>query len=265
MDAIVASHLTKEFEHGLVAVNDVSFRVPQGGVAAFLGPNGAGKTTTIRILTTLLAPTSGAATVAGYGHGQIEDVRRSLGIVFQDPSLDDELTADENLRLHAAIYGVPSRLAEKRIADGLALVELADRRHDFAKNFSGGMKRRLEIARALVHDPAVLFLDEPTVGLDPQTRNRIWEYVRSLKDTHGTTVLFTTHYMEEAEKAADVVFVIDRGRLVATGTVDEIKAKAGGAATLEEAFLALTGSQVREEEASGKDAMRAHARAWGRR
>lgn len=260
---IKAEELTKTFGD-FTAVNAISFDVPKGSLAAFLGPNGAGKTTTIRMLTTLLAPTKGSITINGHSHEAINDVRRSFGIVFQDPSLDDELTAEENLMFHAALYKLPKEKARARIDELLAFVELTDRRKAIVKSFSGGMKRRLEIARALMHEPAILFLDEPTAGLDPQTRNRMWDYLRKLKDDHGLTVLFTTHYMEEAEKAADLVYIIDHGNIVTTGTVDAIK-QAANANSLEEAFLSLTGNSIRADAGDAKDALRSQAKMWGRR
>ncbi len=260
---IEAQNLTKKFD-SLTAVDSINFEVPKGTIAAFLGPNGAGKTTTIRMLTTLLQPTSGETKVNGFSHKEVDKIRHSFGIVFQDPSLDDDLTAEENLVFHAALYGISKKDAHGKIDEVLNMVDLNDRRKDFVKTFSGGMKRRLEIARSLMHTPAVLFLDEPTIGLDPQTRNKMWEYVKELRTTKGLTVLFTTHYMEEAEKAADIVFIIDHGKIVARGTVDEIK-KSTDTKTLEEAFLKLTGSDIRPSEASAADAFKSQARAWGRR
>jgi ABC-2 type transport system ATP-binding protein len=216
------------------------------------------------MLTTLLFPTSGTFSINGFSQDQVHDVRRSFGIVFQDPSLDDDLSAEENLMFHAALYGVSKVEAAKKATEVLELVELSDRRKDYVKTFSGGMKRRLEIARSLMHIPAVLFLDEPTVGLDPQTRNKMWDYLRKLKKESGETVLFTTHYMEEVERAADIVFIIDHGNIIAKGTVDEIK-HSMGAKTLEEAFLKLTGAHIRKDEAKSIDRLRGHAKMWGRR
>lgn len=244
------------------AVNDVSFDVPAGSTFAFLGPNGAGKTTTIKMLTTLVHPTSGTATVNGSDTVKHpHDVRRSFGIVFQDPSLDDELTAYENMFIHAGLYGVPRAETPAKIKELLEFVELWDRKDSQAKSFSGGMKRRLEIARALLHTPSVLFLDEPTVGLDPQTRNHIWSYIKKLNKERGLTVFFTTHYMEEVEKTADQVAVIDHGKLVVQDTVEGIKAKAG-TSSLEEAFIKLTGHTIRAEEASTADRMRQMSKVW---
>jgi len=192
------------------------------------------------------------------------EVRRSFGIVFQDPSIDDELTAYENMELHGVLYGVPKEIRRERIEELLKIVELWDRKDDFAKRFSGGMKRRLEIARGLLHHPRVLFLDEPTIGLDPQTRNHIWSYVKHLNKKEGITIFFTTHYMDEAERVASRIAIIDHGKIVTEGTSDELKEQAQ-ASSLEEAFIALTGRAIREEEGSAMDRMRTHGRVWGRR
>jgi ABC-2 type transport system ATP-binding protein len=247
------------------AVNHISFTVARGKIFGFLGPNGAGKTTTIKILTTILHPTSGTIRVDGHDPVREQrDVRRAFGIVFQDPSLDDELTALENLNLHGVLYSVSSGERKKRIEELLKFVELWDRRDDFVKRFSGGMKRRLEVARAFLHRPRILFLDEPTIGLDPQTRNHIWSYIQQMSREENVTVFFTTHYMEEADRVAGEVAVIDHGKIVAQGAPAELKEKAQ-AKTLEDAFIALTGHTIREEEASSKDRMRNMARAWGRR
>ena len=201
------------------AVDHVSFAVPEGQIFGFLGPNGAGKTTTIKMLTTVLTPTSGAIRVNGFDPQREQNkVRRSFGIVFQDPSLDSELTGWENMEIHGVLYGVPSPERKERMDSLLKFVELWDRRHDFVKAYSGGMKRRLEIARALLHKPRILFLDEPTIGLDPQTRNHIWSFIRSLSKEQQVTVFFTTHYMEEAERVADEVAIIDHGKIVAQDT-----------------------------------------------
>jgi ABC-2 type transport system ATP-binding protein len=254
-------NLTKRFDK-FVAVDDVSFEVKDGEIFAFLGPNGAGKTTTIKMLTTLLTPDGGRVLMNGSDPTKDQDaVRKSFGIVFQDPSLDEELTAWENLDFHGVLYDVPKELRRKRIDELLALVELTDRRDSLVKTFSGGMKRRLEIARGLLHHPKILFLDEPTLGLDPQTRNHMWDYVRKLAASEKITVFFTTHYMEEAARAADRIAIIDHGKIVAQGTVEELKAKTG-TASLEDAFLALTGKGIRAEEANAQDNFRFHARAW---
>jgi ABC-2 type transport system ATP-binding protein len=208
------------------------------------------------MLTTLLSPTSGQLTLNGFDLTKEPDaVRRSFGIVFQDPSLDDELTAEENMELHGVLYRVPKTLRRERIEQLLRIVELCDRRKELVKNFSGGMKRRLEIARGLLHHPKVLFLDEPTLGLDPQTRNHIWGYIQELNKNEGVTVFFTTHYMEEADRVAGRIAIIDHGKIIAEGTPKALKAQASKD-SLEDAFLALTGKNMREEEASGLDSMR---------
>ncbi len=260
---IEAHNLTKKFGN-FTAVNNISFNVEKGIIAAFLGPNGAGKTTTIRMLTTLLHPTTGDLSVNGFSQKDVNGIRHSFGIVFQDPSLDDDLTALENLYFHAALYNIPKQAAKVQAKKVLEFVDLSDKADQFVKNFSGGMKRRLEIARSLMHTPKVLFLDEPTIGLDPQTRNKMWEYVKKLRDTEGLTVLFTTHYMEEAEKAADTVFIIDHGNIIGQGTVSEIK-NSTETTTLEEAFLKLTGTNIRADEAGSTDQLRSQAKMWGRR
>lgn len=229
------------------AVDNVSFKVNTGEVFAFLGPNGAGKTTTIKMLTTLLHPTEGQIFLDG--HNVTEDpnkTRHSFGIVFQDPSLDNELTAYENMQFHAILYGLPKSVYAERIEKLLGLVELTDRKDAYVKNFSGGMKRRLEIARGLLHHPKVLFLDEPTIGLDPQTRNHIWNYIYNLNKEEKVTIFFTTHHMEEVERMAQKIAIIDHGKLIEYGTPDEIRAK-GGSQSLEEAFIKLTGKKIREE------------------
>lgn len=256
--------LFKEFHH-FVAVDHISFDVRRGEIFAFLGPNGAGKTTTIKMLTTLLLPTSGQISLNGIDVVKDpEKVRYVFGIVFQDPSLDDELTAQENLEFHGALYKVPRNLSDQRSEDLLRLVDLWDRRNDFVKNFSGGMKRRLEIARGFLHHPKILFLDEPTLGLDPQTRNHIWNHVKNLNETEGITVFFTTHNMEEADRIAQTVAIIDHGQIVIQGTPAELKS-ATKAQTLEDAFLALTGRELREETVSATDQLRSMHRMWHRR
>jgi len=219
---IKVENLVKRFGE-LVAVDDISFAVAPGEIFGFLGPNGAGKTTTINILCTLSKPTSGRAIIHGFDvvHQQSQ-VRQSIGLVFQDPSLDERLSGLQNLRFHALVYNVPAAVREKRIEQVLKMVELWDRRHNQVRYYSGGMKRRLEIARGLLHYPEVLFLDEPTLGLDPQTRNRIWEYILELRQREGTTIFLTTHYMDEAEKA-DRLAIIDHGRLVTVDTPERLK------------------------------------------
>lgn len=248
------------------AVDGISFDVGKGEMFAFLGPNGAGKSTTIKILTTLLHPTSGTISVDGHDPVAEPDVvRRSFGIVFQDPSLDDDLTAYENMDFHGILYGVPRADRRKRIDELLKFVELHDRAKSFVRDFSGGMKRRLEIARGLLHHPKIILLDEPTLGLDPQTRNHMWSYLQKLNAEEGVTVMFTTHYMEEADNVAKRIAVIDHGHIVATGSGDELKQQTG-TNSLEAAFLQLTGSEIRDEAASSIDRLRQRHGAWsGRR
>jgi len=242
------------------AVKGISFDVEQGEIFAFLGPNGAGKTTTIKMLTTLLRPTSGKVEIDGLDPATHQNqVRQRFGIVFQDPSLDDELTAWENMDLHGALYGVPRKVRVERTEMLLKLFELWERRESQVKQFSGGMKRRLEIARGLLHTPKILFLDEPTLGLDPQTRNQLWTHVKKLNEEERVTVFLTTHYMEEADRVAQRIAVIDHGTIVAQGTSAELKAQTKSE-TLEQAFLALTGASIREEGADSADAMRNMAR-----
>lgn len=258
---ITVTNLRKKFGE-LVAVDDVSFDVKKGEIFAFLGPNGAGKSTTIKMLTTLLQPTSGRITLAGHDPVQHPAaVRRAFGIVFQDPSVDDELTARENMDFHGVLYGVPRDVRRERIERLLKLVELWDRKDDFVKEFSGGMKRRLEIARGLLHHPQVLFLDEPTLGLDPQTRNHMWSYLQELNTQEQTTIFFTTHYMQEAERVAQRIAIIDHGKIVAQGTPDEIKTQAT-ATDLETAFITLTGHAIRGEGADSIDRLRAQSHMW---
>lgn len=253
---INVKNLTKKFDD-FIAVDDVSFEVKEGEIFAFLGPNGAGKSTTIKMLTTLLAPTSGTMTLDGHDPVRDSDkARRSFGIVFQDPSLDDELTAYENMEFHGVLYDVPDKLRKERIEYLLKFVELWDRRKNLVKEFSGGMKRRLEIARGLLHHPRIFFLDEPTLGLDPQTRNSLWTHLRELNKNEKTTIFFTTHYMEEAEKIADRIAVIDHGKIIALGTAGELK-ELTKTNSLEEAFLSLTGKSIRDESVGGMEQFRA--------
>lgn len=238
------------------AVKGITFDVAKGEIFAFLGPNGAGKSTTIKMLTTLLHPSAG--TISINGHDPVRepnDVRHSFGIVFQDPSLDDELTAWENMEFHGVLYDVPRALRRARIEELLKFVELHDRKDNYVKEFSGGMKRRLEIARGLLHHPDIIFLDEPTLGLDPQTRNHMWEYLLKLNETEGITVFFTTHYLEEADRIADRIAIIDHGNIVASGSGDELKRQTG-TDSLEAAFLKLTGGAIREEEVNSTDRLR---------
>jgi len=260
---IRVEHLVKTFGE-LKAVDDVSFDVAPGEIFAFLGPNGAGKTTTIQMLTTLLRPTSGTIHLDGLDPAKRpHDVRRRFGIVFQDPSLDSELTAYENMELHGVLYHVPRRARVERIQHLLTLFELWDRRDTLVKKFSGGMKRRLEIARGFLHTPKILFLDEPTLGLDPQSRNQLWTHVKGLNATESVTVFLTTHYMDEADRVAHRIAIIDHGRIVAQGSSQELKAQTG-TSSLEEAFLSLTGTTIRDERADAADQMRQFVKMWRR-
>jgi ABC-2 type transport system ATP-binding protein len=244
------------------AVNDVSFEVAEGEIFAFLGPNGAGKTTTIKMLTTLLKPTSGSIELDGLNpEVKQNEVRQRFGIVFQDPSLDGDLTAEENMEIHGVLYHVPHKVRRQRTETLMKQFELWDRRKDQVKKFSGGMKRRLEIARGFLHTPKILFLDEPTLGLDPQSRNQLWTHVKKVNEAEKVTVMLTTHYMDEADRVAHRVGVIDHGKLVAQGTPQEIKQRTG-TETLEEAFLKLTGSTIRDESAGSADQMRQFAKMW---
>jgi ABC-2 type transport system ATP-binding protein len=226
--AIHVDHLTRKF-NDLVAVNDISFEIEQGEIFGLLGPNGAGKTTTLAMLSTMLKPTSGSATVNGMNIITNEDgVRKSIGIVFQDQSLDEELTAWENMDFHGRLYRIPGEVSRQRISELLNLVDLEDRKNDIVKTFSGGMRRRLEIARGLLHHPAVLFLDEPTLGLDPQTRNLLWQYIAKLSKDHGITIILTTHYMEEADRLCNRIAIIDHGKIIALDTPANLKDGMGG-------------------------------------
>ena len=243
---ITVKNVSKKFKE-VVAVNDVSFEVNAGEIFAFLGPNGAGKSTTIKMLTTLLRPTEGSLFLSGHDVIKEQDAARKIfGIVFQDPSLDDELTAFENMELHAVLYGMDKKIIRQRIEELMTLVELWDRRGSRVKTFSGGMKRRLEIARGLLHHPKILFLDEPTLGLDAQTRKLLWAHIRKMNDSEG-------------EAIANRIAIIDHGKIVATGNAEELKAQTN-TTTLEEAYLAVTGKTVRDEEVEHADNMKAAMR-----
>jgi ABC-2 type transport system ATP-binding protein len=260
---IRVENLVKTFGD-FTAVRGISFEVQQGEIFAFLGPNGAGKTTTIKMLTTLLKPTSGTIELDGLDPMQKQkEARQRFGIVFQDPSLDNEQTAYENMELHGVLYHVPRKVRAERIENLLKLFELWDRRDDYVKQFSGGMKRRLEIARGFLHTPKILFLDEPTLGLDPQSRNQLWTHVKRLNETEKTTVFLTTHYMDEADRVAHRIAIVDHGQLIAQGTSAELKERTDSD-TLEGAFLALTGESIRDESASSADNMRQVAKMWRR-
>jgi ABC-2 type transport system ATP-binding protein len=228
MVAIAVENLTKSF-NGLAAVAGISFSVPEGELFGLLGPNGAGKTTTINMLSTLLKPTSGRAEVAGFNVSRDRDaVRNSIGIVFQEPALDTKLTGRENLEFHAMMYGMGKEKRRERIGEVLGLVELKDKKDVLVEKYSGGMKRRLEIARGLVHRPKVLFLDEPTLGLDAQTRRNIWDYIKKLNQESGVTIILTTHYMEEADFLCHRVAIMDHGKFVALDTPAKLKDLVGG-------------------------------------
>ncbi len=322
--AVVVRGLQKRFGD-VEAVRGIDLEVATGEIFGFLGPNGAGKSTTIKILCTLASPTSGEAKVAGHDvTSERDEVRRHIGLVFQDTTLDDYLTAEQNLRFHAELYGIPTASVAPRLQQVMEMVGLWERRASLVQTFSGGMKRRLEIARGLMHSPRVLFLDEPTVGLDPQTRASIWKYIRELKQRETITIFMTTHYMDEAEYC-DRIAIIDHGKIVALGTPEDLKADvgkdrvqirtadddaaiaalktklgiesakhegmitfavAGGEAfvprlfaelgvpirsinvarpTLDDVFLAHTGSTIRDAEAGGENPMAAMMRARMRR
>jgi ABC-2 type transport system ATP-binding protein len=322
--SIVVESLTKRYGP-TIAVEDVSFNVAEGELFGFLGPNGAGKSTTIGMLCTLLRPSAGEATVNGFDIRKEEShVRRSIGILFQDPSLDEQLTAAENLALHARIYNLPGIVWKERAARLLRLVDLEGRRDNRVETYSGGMKRRLEVVRSLLHHPRVLFLDEPTIGLDPQTREHIWRYLDDLRHEERITLFLTTHYMDEADRC-DRIAIIDHGRIVAIDTPSRLKALVGGDVitlqsadsdqaverlrsqfqvepthengrlhlevadgerfiprlfaelgvpiqaislrkpTLDDVFIKLTGSAIRDEEADFKDLVRSRARSGSRR
>lgn len=245
-NVITATDVVKRFGD-VVAVDGISFDVQKGEIFAFLGPNGAGKSTTIKMLTTMLRPTSGKLQLAGHDVTKERDsARKAFGIVFQDPSLDEELSAYENMELHAVLYSIPKAKRQQRIEELLTLVELWGRKDSMIKTFSGGMRRRLEIARGLLHEPRILFLDEPTLGLDTQTRNLMWDYVKKLSEEKGMTIFFTTHYLDEAEAVAERIAIIDHGKIVARGTTAELR-KQTGTKTLEDAYLKLTGAGTRDE------------------
>jgi ABC-2 type transport system ATP-binding protein len=221
-------NLTKRYER-LTAVDNLSLDIQENEIFGLLGPNGAGKTTVIHMLATLLKPTSGSATVDGFDIiSQPAKVRSSIGIVFQVPSSDDLLTGYENLKIHAFLYGVSSDIREKRIKDALELVGLTERKNDQVKKYSGGMRRRLEIARGLIHEPNVLFLDEPTLGLDPSSRETMWEYIQQLVKEKKMTIILTTHYMEEADLLCNRIGIIDKGKIIALGSPSDLKSKLSG-------------------------------------
>ena len=255
MKIIEVNNLSKSFKD-LKAVDDISFSINKGEIFAFLGPNGAGKSTTIKMLITILKPNAGRIMVNGYNVlREQNEVRKSIGVVFQDESVDDELTAYENMEYHAVLYGMSKSDRKEKIESMLEYVGLLERKNALVKTFSGGMKRRLEIARGLLHGPEVLFLDEPTLGLDVQTRAFLWNYVRKLNKERNTTVFFTTHNIDEAEKTAEKICIIDKGKIIASGTAGQIRELAG-ADSLEKAFLNLTGYDIRQQSSSPVDRMR---------
>jgi len=221
---VIETHKLSKSFGSLTAVDQLDIAVESGEIFALLGPNGAGKTTTISMLCTILKPTSGTAKVNGFDIVKdATQVRKSIGIVFQEPSVDDRLTGRENLFMHANLYGVPPGDQKNRIGRILKLVELEDRADDLLRTYSGGMRRRLELARGLIHYPKVLFLDEPTLGLDPQTRDHVWKYIRELKETHDITVVLTTHYMDEADRLSDRIAIMDYGKIIALDTSAKLK------------------------------------------
>jgi len=251
MFAIETRNLSKKFKD-LKAVDSVSLSVKQGELFGLLGPNGAGKTTFISMLATILKPSSGSANLCNYDIVRNQDaVRKCIGIVFQDPTLDDELYGSENLDLHGRLYHLNKKARQKRIKEVFSLVGLTQKAGIQTKNYSGGMKRRLEIARGLMHKPKVLFLDEPTLGLDPQTRRTIWNFIKKLKK-EGTTIILTTHYMEEADYLCNRVAIIDNGKVISLDTPKKLKKK-NKAKTLEDVFLKYTGKFIRDESASSVD------------
>lgn len=243
--AVEARDVVKTFGE-IKAVDGVSFAIKPGEIFAFLGPNGAGKSTTIKMLTTMLRPTSGKLYLNGHNVTKERDAaRKSFGIVFQDPAIEEELTAYENMRFHAVLYGVPKKDQQKRIENLMKLVDLWERKDSLVRTYSGGMRRRLEIARGLLHHPKILFLDEPTLGLDTQTRNILWDYVKKLSKNEGMTIFFTTHYLDEAEQVAERIAIIDHGKIVAEGTTKQLTAQTK-TKTLEQAYLKVTGEGVRD-------------------
>jgi ABC-2 type transport system ATP-binding protein len=237
--------LTKRFG-AVTALDAVSFEINRGQIFALMGPNGAGKTITVKILTTLMAPTAGSVHIDSLDLlRQTAAVRSRLGVVFQDCSLDQDLSAFDNMEMHGVLYGMPRNTRRERIDKLLREFELEGRRKELVRTFSGGMKRRLEIARSLLHRPALLFLDEPTTGLDPQSRNRFWNQIREINASEGMTIFLTTHYLEEVERVASRVAVLDHGRIIASGTPAQLKVQTGKT-SVEEAFLHLTGTAIRD-------------------
>jgi ABC-2 type transport system ATP-binding protein len=266
--AITCEELSVRFGSTL-AVDGLSFEVPRCSLFGLLGPNGAGKSTTVAVLCTLLRPSSGRAQVAGFDVMRAPDeVRSRIGVLFQDPSLDDRLTGLENLKLHALVYGVPRALRKQRIEEAIALTDLGDSLNKLVRTYSGGMRRRLELSRVLLHAPQVLFLDEPTVGLDPQTRRAFWARIDEIRKQRGMTVFLTTHYLEELEPA-DMVAIVDHGRIMTQGSPAELKARlppelAQGRPALEDVFVHWTGGAIRPDGASSRDQARDAVQRRGR-
>jgi len=227
MSIIEVKNLTKKFGD-FTAVSEVSFSIEEGEIFGLLGPNGAGKTTIISILSTILKKTSGEVIINGFNLEQESDIRKSIGIVFQDPSLDDELTGRENLEMHGRLYHMNKDMIKSRMDEVLKLVDLEDKAKNQVKTYSGGMKRRLEIARGLMHHPKILFLDEPTLGLDPQTRRSIWDYIKKLNENEKITIILTTHYMEEADALCNRIGIIDHGKIIALDSPEKLKNSLGG-------------------------------------
>ena len=265
-EAVVCDALSVRYGE-LVAVDNVSFTVPSGCFFGFLGPNGAGKSTTVSVLCTLRAPSSGHVLVAGADVvREPEKVRARIGVLFQDPCVDDRLTGRENLQLHAMVYGVPRGVRKQRMDHAIELAGLGEAIARPVRGYSGGMRRRLELARVLLHEPEVLFLDEPTAGLDPQTRRAFWTHLTALRKERGITVFLTTHYLEEVE-AADRVAILDHGRIIAHGTPAELKTRLGSDVEnvdLEDVFVHLTGDAIRGDEASSRDLVRGNVQKRGR-
>ncbi|MCL4542253.1 MAG: ATP-binding cassette domain-containing protein [Deltaproteobacteria bacterium] len=261
--AVLVEHLVKKYKD-IIAVNDISFSVNKGEFFAFLGPNGAGKTTTIKILCTLIRQTSGISYINGYNTiTNRKDVRKSIGLVFQDSTLDNDLSAQENLNFHAKLYGMDKKRIRERINYILDFIDLYNYKDKPVKLLSGGMKRRLEVGRGLLHSPAVLFLDEPTAGLDIQTRINMWGFIDKLRKEEQTTIFLTTHYIEEAENC-DKIAIIDNGKIIAINTPFELKKlielKDGDIPTLSDVFISLVGKGIREETATANDRMREFGR-----
>ena len=252
---IEVENLTKKFKD-FVAVDKISFNVKEGEIFAFLGPNGAGKSTTIKMMTTILSPTSGKIKIGGFDIiSQQSKIRNLISVIFQDSALDEELTAFENLNYHAILYKMPKETKKEKIEGLLKEVGLLEKKNELIKNFSGGMKRRVEIARGLLHSPKILFLDEPTIGLDVQTRIFLWDHIKKINKDLGITIFFTTHNLDEAEKIATKIAIIDNGKILIEGTSRDIKEKTG-ADSLEKAFLKLTGSDIREQGVDQLEEMR---------